>query len=103
MRRLLFGCLLGGAAACIAVVGAVDAAWAQDAAKPKYCAEGRLASGACINPVLAAAMRAQSIIMAQPKFSYTAPARLPSRDYALSEPRHPAELRALFVTAPLNP
>jgi hypothetical protein len=98
MRRLLLGCFLGAAVVCAGV-----AAWAQDAAKPKYCAEGRLASGACINPLLAAAMRAQSIIMAQPKFSYTAPARLPSRDYALSEPRHPAELRALFVTAPLNP
>ena len=37
------------------------------------CPEGRMASGACVDPALAKAMRKQVIIFTQPKISYAAP------------------------------
>ena len=47
---------------------------------PLRCPEGRTLSGECVNPVLAAAQRQQTIIEAQPKISLTAPIYLPSLD-----------------------
>ena len=56
------------------------AAFAGEATAQGRCSEGRTASGECVNPGLARAQRQQSIILAQPKISLTAPLQLPSQD-----------------------
>jgi hypothetical protein len=45
------------------------------------CAEGRTASGECVNESLAATMRQSAGIFAQPKLSYTAYPILPADDW----------------------
>jgi hypothetical protein len=62
--------------------GALFAALATSAgAEDKKCTEGTLATGECVNPVLGMRMRSRALILAQPKFSYSAPAYLPEDDY----------------------
>jgi len=45
------------------------------------CPEGRTASGACVDPVLASGMRQSAVIFSQPKLSYTAFPILPADDW----------------------
>ncbi len=52
---------------------------AQQASRPA-CPAGRAADGSCVNPQLAQSVQSMTLMMAQPKFSYTAPARLPQDD-----------------------
>jgi hypothetical protein len=58
------------------LLGMVSTAGAQ-----ARCPEGRTASGACVKPDLAQAMRKSAIVETQPKLSFTAPPVLPSEDY----------------------
>lgn len=53
----------------------------------KRCPEGRTASDVCINPHLARLMRHQSIVMTQPKLSYTAPPVMPDDSDIVEPPR----------------
>ncbi len=55
-------------------------AGAANAQQKKFCPEGKLANGDCVNAGLAQATRDQVIAMTQPKFSYTAPPWLPFQD-----------------------
>jgi hypothetical protein len=48
-------------------------------ALPK-CPEGRTASGACVNAPLAGAARQGTIVLTQPKLSYTGRPTLPNQD-----------------------
>ena len=65
------------------------------------CPEGRTLAGTCVDPGLARAMRSGVIANSQPKFSYTAPARLPSEDrgYQVSPQLH--EIYQLFTFPPI--
>ncbi len=63
-------------AAAAMLIGTLSAASAQ-----ATCPEGRTASGACVKPDLAQAMRKNTIVETQPKLSFTAPPVLPSGDY----------------------
>ena len=63
------------------------------------CPEGRTFSGACVKADLAQAMRRQTIVYTQPKFSYTAPPWLPSQDGEYPVPRDYNEIRKLFGPA----
>lgn len=56
--------------------GTLSAARAQST-----CPEGRTASGACVRPDLAQAIRKNTIVETQSKLSFTAPPVLPSEDY----------------------
>jgi hypothetical protein len=56
------------------------ALWSAAAGAQERCPEGRTSAGACINPLLAAAMREAAIIFSQPKISQTAFPVLPSAD-----------------------
>ncbi|MCE9648954.1 MAG: hypothetical protein K8R18_04930 [Parvibaculum sp.] len=60
---------------------------AAPATAEKRCAEGRTASGACVDPVLARLMRHQAIVMTQPKLSYTAPLVMPDDKDVVLPPR----------------
>lgn len=51
------------------------------------CTEGRTASGVCVNPHLARLMRQQSIVMTQPKLSFTAPLVMPGDEEVILPPR----------------
>lgn len=70
-------------------VCATGLAEAQSAAsaKPKVCTEGRLLSGECVAPSVAQSARRRALILAQPKFSYSAPNRLPIDDFDPAVPR----------------
>jgi hypothetical protein len=59
------------------------------------CTEGKTASGACVNPLLAATMRQIGIIFSQPKISQTAYPVLPSADrrYRYPNQLNPDQLR----------
>jgi hypothetical protein len=50
------------------------------------CPDGRTASGQCINPLFADAMRQTAIIFSQPKISYTHYPVLPSLDWKYRYP-----------------
>jgi len=67
---------------------------------PARCAEGRALNGECVNSSLAVAMRKQTLAVSQPKFSYTAPARLPSEDHGNVITKHYHEMLNLFVPPP---
>jgi hypothetical protein len=60
------------------------------------CPEGKTASGDCVNPGLAAAMRQTAIIFSQPKISQTAFPILPLQDLIY---RYPHQL----IPSPLKP
>jgi hypothetical protein len=60
------------------------------------CPEGKTASGECVNPALAAAMRQTAIIFSQPKISQTAFPVLPADDLLY---RYPHQL----IPSPLKP
>jgi len=45
-----------------------------------FCPEGRTASGACVDPALASAMRQRTRVFSQPRLSYSGPAIAPSLD-----------------------
>ena len=61
-----------------------------------YCPEGRTFAGDCVKADLAQAMHRQTFVYTQPKFSYTAPPWLPSRDGEYYVPRDYNEIRKLF-------
>lgn len=71
-------------------------AFALPAQAQQICPEGRTFSGACVKPALAQSMRKQTLVYTQPKFSYTAPALLPSEDGEYYVPRDYNEIRNLF-------
>jgi hypothetical protein len=50
------------------------------------CPDGRTASGQCINPQFAEAMRQNAVIFSQPKISYTHYPILPSLDWKYRYP-----------------
>jgi hypothetical protein len=60
------------------------------------CPEGRTATGDCVNPALAAAMRQTAIVFSQPKISQTAFPILPAQDFIY---RYPHQL----IPSPLKP
>ena len=80
----------------ILLVGLLTAAAVLPVRAQNICPEGRTFSGACVKADLAQAMRKQSIVYTQPKFSYSAPPILPSEDRDYYLPRHHHELRSLF-------
>jgi hypothetical protein len=63
------------------------------------CFEGRTASGECVNPGLAHAMRHSAIVRVQPKITLNAPLNLPSEDSFYPSERDHHEFRALFGPA----
>lgn len=79
MNRILRLALLATGCSLLSV-----AAMAQDT-----CAEGRMASGQCVDPLLAESMRQMAVIFSQPKLSYTHYPVLPSLDWTY---RYPNEL-----------
>jgi hypothetical protein len=86
MRRLAPAALLA-----MTVLIAPAAAQAQG-----VCPEGRTASGQCVNPQFADAMRQNAIIYSQPKISYTHYPILPALDWQY---RYPNSL----IPNPLRP
>ncbi len=65
------------------------------------CPQGMTASGKCVNPKLARLMRDRVLAFSQPKFSYTAPANLPSEDGKSGDiPVHWYELNNLHYFPP---
>lgn len=68
------------------------------AAAGQNCSEGKTASGKCINPHLARMMRHQSVLMTQPKLSYTAPLFMPGDKDVVEPPRQLIEI--LSIQAP---
>ena len=78
--------------ACSWLILMPASAWAQAA-----CPEGRMASGACVDPALAKAMRKQVIIFTQPKISYAAPPLLPIEDRGYHIARDYHEMLYLFT------
>jgi hypothetical protein len=73
---------------CLLMPGAVKA--------EVKCPEGKTASGDCVNPALAAALRLTAIIFSQPKISQTAFPILPAQD---RQYRYPNQL----IPTPLKP
>ncbi len=69
------------------------------------CPEGRTASGACVNPLLAESMRQISIITSQPLISYTHYPVLPSLDLLVRYPNqlNPNPLQPSPTGRPLPP
>jgi hypothetical protein len=69
------------------------------------CTEGKTASGACVNPLLAATMRQIGIIFSQPKISQTAYPVLPSADrrYRYPNQLNPDQLRPTPCCGPPVP
>lgn len=63
-----------------AVIIALLAAAAQPQPARAQCAEGMTASGACVDPDVAAGARLNGLIFSQPKISYTAYPLLPNGD-----------------------
>lgn len=63
------------------------------------CNEGRTASGECINPGLAHALRHTAIVRVQPKISLNAPLNLPSEDSFYPAARDHHDERAILGTA----
>lgn len=59
------------------------------------CSEGKTSSGKCINPHLARMMRHQSILMTQPKLSYTAPLIMPGDKDVIEPPRQLIEILSI--------
>jgi hypothetical protein len=76
MTRVATAALLAMSVSMVSV-----AAQAQSA-----CPDGRTASGQCINPLFADAMRQTAIIFSQPKISYTHYPVLPSLDWKYRYP-----------------
>jgi len=69
------------------------------------CPEGRTATGECVNPLLADAMRQAAIIFSQPKLSYTHYPVLPSLDWKFRYPHelNPDPLKPSAIGTPLPP
>jgi hypothetical protein len=89
-RAVIFGLLLLGIASVPLAIAA------EKPKEPKPCLEGRLITGECVNEHLAQSTRDLAMSMAQPKFSYSAPARLPNGDYVLGPQTNIRELNSLF-------
>jgi hypothetical protein len=66
------------------------------ASAQERCLEGRTASGKCVKPDLAEAMRKQAIVYSQPKFSFTNAPVMPSEDGEYYVPPAFGEIRTLF-------
>jgi hypothetical protein len=73
---------LGIAALLAMVVSSLPGA----AVAQRACPDGRTASGQCINPLFADAMRQSAILFSQPKISYTHYPILPSFDWQYRYP-----------------
>lgn len=71
----------------------------------RACPDGRTASGQCINPQFADAMRQTAIIFSQPKISYTHYPVLPSQDWKYRYPNslNPDPLKPSPSGASLSP
>lgn len=69
---------------------------------PKFCAEGRTASGDCVDAGLAASQRLGVIVNTQPKLSYTAPPMLPSQERGLAVAPSYHEVFNLYTWAPVT-
>jgi hypothetical protein len=69
------------------------------------CPDGRTASGQCINPLFADAMRQTAVIFSQPKISYTAYPVLPALDWTFRYPNslNPDPLKPSPTGTPLPP
>jgi hypothetical protein len=63
------------------------------------CFEGRTASGECVNPGLAHALRHGAIVRVQPKISLNAPLNLPSEDSFYPAARDHHDERAILGPA----
>lgn len=59
---------------------------------PAFCAEGRTASGACVNAKLADDARTTAIVLSQPKLSFTGPPVLSDIDGNYAIPRDRREI-----------
>ncbi len=64
------------------------------------CAEGRTASGKCVDPRLARLMRHETLVMTQPKLSYSAPPTMPGDGDVVTPPRDQYEILNLFIKQP---
>lgn len=69
---------------------------------PKFCSEGRTASGECVDPGLAASQRLGVIVNTQPKLSYTAPPMLPSQERGLAVAPSYHEVFNLYTWPPVT-
>lgn len=87
-------------AICSIAVAAALPAGAQTT--PKNCPEGRTASGACVDPGLAASQRLGVVVNTQPKLSYTAPPMMPSQDRGLAVAPSYHEVFNLYTWPPLS-
>lgn len=92
--------LMTSAAIAATITAALPAATAY-AQTP--CPEGRLASGAGVNPTLAQVMRQSTIIATQPKISFTAPLNLPFQDAYYPTLPQRYEYTRLFGYPPTRP
>lgn len=66
------------------------------------CPEGKTATGACVNPALAQAMRQQVVVFTQPKLSYAAKPVLPVQDRGYHIARDYHEMLYLFTFPPVG-
>lgn len=94
MRNVLFTALLATVGWLLLSPGAASA--------QVKCAEGRTASGECVNPLLAAAMRQIGVIFSHPKLSQTAFPVLPSDDVSFRYPNqlNPDQAKPSRTTGP---
>jgi hypothetical protein len=88
MRRIILAGLLA-AISCLPLLPSAANAEVK-------CPEGKTATGDCVNPALAAAMRQAAIIFSQPQISKTAFPILPADDRVY---RYPNQL----IPSPLKP
>jgi hypothetical protein len=88
----IFGLIAAGVLTAMLPVAALGA-------EKKPCREGTTVTGTCVSESLAMRSRTRGLILAQPKFSYSAPPYLPEDDYNPAIQReHLQELNALFRT-----
>jgi hypothetical protein len=78
------------------IASAFMAAGEAPASAKGKCTEGTTASGACVNPHLARLLRRQTILLTQPKLSFTAPPVLPGDDEVVQPPRQIFETLSLL-------
>jgi hypothetical protein len=97
MKNILSCALAASLAAFVAAPGATQA--------QAKCLEGKTATGECVNPGLAEALRQTAIILSQPKISLTHYPVLPSDDrkYRYPNELNPDQLRPSAVGIPVPP
>jgi hypothetical protein len=77
---------------------------APGAAMAQSCPDGKTASGQCVNPGLADAMRLGAVIYSQPKISFTHYPVLPAQDFIFRYPHqlNPDQLKPSSTGTPLG-